>query len=248
MASSTENSHAKNVANFETLIGYCTDYGATYNPSDATLKLPALTALLINAKAALQVSEVTRTAYYNAVNAREVAFKPLKSLATRVVHALAASDVVLQTVNDAKSANNKIQGKRVAAATEPESAGGAVVAAMVKKAFVSQQSYDKLIDHFSQLIQTFAAEATYTPDESELKVDALNNLLADLRAKNAAVITAITNVSKARIARDKIHYADLTGLVDVATHIKFYVESQCGVSSAQYKQISAIPFRKVKAG
>jgi hypothetical protein len=248
MASISETGHAKNVTNLETLIGYCTGYGASYDPSKADLKLPALITLLTNSNAALQAVKTAKIAYDNAINAREVTFKPLKSLATKIVNALAASDAILQTVNNAKSANNKIQGKRVAAAKEPESAGGAVVAAMVKKAFVSQQSYDKLIDHFSQLIQTLAAEATYTPNENELKVSSLNILLADLKARNAAVITAIKNVSNARIARDKILYADQAGLVDIATDVKLYLKSLFGVSSPQYKQISAISFRKVMAG
>ena len=43
MASTTETGHAKNVATFEDLISFCTGYGATYNPSKAALKLPALT-------------------------------------------------------------------------------------------------------------------------------------------------------------------------------------------------------------
>jgi hypothetical protein len=38
-----ETGHAKNVATFEDLISFCTGYGATYNPSKAALKLPALT-------------------------------------------------------------------------------------------------------------------------------------------------------------------------------------------------------------
>jgi hypothetical protein len=247
MASTTETGHAKNVANLETLIGYCTGYGAAYNPSKGALKLPVLSTLLASSNAALQAVKAAKTAYDNATNAREATFKPLKSLATKVVHALAASDAILQTVSDAKSANNKIQGKRVMAVKAPASTGGIAVAAPVKKATVSQQSYDKLIDNFAQLIQTVTAEATYTPNENELKVASLNTLLADLRAKNTAVITAITNVSNARIARDKILYADQTGLVDVATEVKLYLKSLFGVSSPQYKQIGAISFRRVMA-
>jgi hypothetical protein len=43
MASTTETGHAKNVANFEDLISFCTGYGASYNPSKASIKLAALT-------------------------------------------------------------------------------------------------------------------------------------------------------------------------------------------------------------
>lgn len=33
MASTSETGHAKNVANFSTLISFCTAYGTKYNPS-----------------------------------------------------------------------------------------------------------------------------------------------------------------------------------------------------------------------
>jgi hypothetical protein len=45
MASRNETSHAKDVADFEELIGFCTGYGATYNPSKAS-KFAALAMLL----------------------------------------------------------------------------------------------------------------------------------------------------------------------------------------------------------
>lgn len=48
-------------------------------------------------------------------NARELAFKPLKPLATKIVNGLAATEAAAQTVDDVKTTNNKIQGKRAKA-------------------------------------------------------------------------------------------------------------------------------------
>lgn len=62
-----------------------------YNPSKAALKLPALTAQNNAAIAALQAVKVAKTAYDNATNSREVPFKPLKTLSTKIVSALAAT-------------------------------------------------------------------------------------------------------------------------------------------------------------
>ncbi|MBI4929199.1 MAG: hypothetical protein HY841_00430, partial [Bacteroidetes bacterium] len=50
MASTTETGHAKNVANFEDLISFCTGYGTSYNPSKAGIKLPALNTQFTGAK------------------------------------------------------------------------------------------------------------------------------------------------------------------------------------------------------
>lgn len=247
MSTSTETGHAKNVATFEDLISFCTAYGATYNPSKAGLKLAALTAQLTAANAALQSVKVAKTAYDNATNAREIAFKPLKALATKIVSALAATDATPQTVADAKSSNNKIQGKRATTVEKPSAEELAAGAEPVKTISVAQQSYNKMIDHFAQLVTTLAAEPKYLPNEAELKVAALNTLIADLRAKNTAVIHATTALSNARIARDKVIYAETTGLIDVSLAVKQYVKSLFGTTSPQFKQVSSLRFPKSAA-
>lgn len=101
-----------------------------------------------------------------------------------------------------------------------------------------------MIDHFAQLLATLTAEPKYLPNEAELKVSSLNTLLADLRAKNTAVINATTALSNARIARDKALYGEATGLLDVAQGVKLYVKSLFGTTSQQYKQLSALQFAK----
>lgn len=244
MASTTETGHAKNVATFEDLISFCTGYGATYNPSKAALKLPALTAQNTAAMAALQAVKVAKTVYDNATNARELAFKPLKPLATKIVNGLAATEAAAQTVDDVKTTNNKIQGRRAKTVEKPTAAAIAAGAEPVKTASTSQQSYDKLIDHFAQLIATLTAEPKYLPNENELKVATLNTLLTDLRAKNTAVISATTALSNARIARDKALYAETTGISDVAQDVKQYIKSLFGASSPQYKQVSGLKFTR----
>lgn len=244
MASTTETGHAKNVATFEDLISFCTGYGVTYNPSKVALKIPGLTTQLTGANAALQAVKIAKTTFDNATNSRELAFKPLKPLATKIVSALAATEAAKQTVDDVKSTNLKIQGKRAKAIEKPTAAALAAGTEPVKTASTSQQSFDKLIDHFAQMIATLTAEPKYLPNENELKLTALNTVLADLKAKNTGVINATTAASNARIARDKALYADVTGMVDTALDVKTYVKSVFGASSPQYKQVSALKFTK----
>ena len=244
MPSTTETGHAKNVATFEDLISFCTGYGAAYNPSRAALKLPALTAQLAAANAALQAVKTAKTVYDNATNAREIAFKGLKPFATKIVSSLAATEAAPQTVDDAKSTNLKLQGRRAKKVDMPDAAARAAGAPTPKTASVSQQSYDKMIDHFAQLLATLAGEPKYLPNENELKLPALNALLADLRAKNTAVINAYTALSNARIARNKALYAETSGLLDVAQDVKLYIKSVFGAASPQFKQTTKLQFNK----
>ncbi len=242
MASTTETGHAKNVATFEDLISFCTGYGATYNPAMTALKLPALSTLLTAAQAVLQTVKTSKTAFDNATNLREIVFKVLKPLTTKIINALAASGAAPQTIDDAKTINNKIQGRRAKAIEKPTPQELAAGAAAAKTSSTSQQSFDKLIDHFTQLIALLTAEPKYLPNENELKVATLNTLLTDMKAKNTGVISTTTTASNSRIARDKTLYAADTGMVDIALAVKQYVKSVFGASSPQYKQVSKLKF------
>jgi hypothetical protein len=247
MASTIETGHAKNVATFEDLISFCEGYGATYNPSKAALKLPTLRTQFTNAGSTLQAVKAAKTVYDNATNARELAFKPLKSLSTKIINALAATDAEEQTIDDAKTTNSRIQGKRAKAVEKPDAKALAAGAEPIKTASISQQSYDKMIDHFAQLIETLKAEPNYQPNETDLQVRSLNTLLTDLRAKNTDVINATTSLSNARIQRDETLYGADIGLVDVSLDVKQYVKSLFGATSSQYRQVSGLKFTRSTA-
>lgn len=235
-----ETGHAKNVANFEDLISFVTAYGTAYNPTKAAIKIAALNTLLTQAKSDIANVTTKNVAYNNSVNARVTLFEPLRALSTRLVQALSSTDASVELINDAKSINRKLQGKRakaVEAQTDPNAPAPNTISA-------SQQSYDQLIEHFNKLIELLKSETTYTPNETDLKIVTLTAQLALLKSTNTNVTGAYTNISNARIARDKTLYKTKTGLHDIATDVKNYVKSLYGFSSPEYKQLSKIKFKK----
>ena len=240
MASTSEVGHAKNVANFQDLIEFVTGYGATYNPSKNSLKLPQLVALKATAETKLNDVISKNTAYNNKVNERMLAFSNLKSLSTRLVNALQTTDASVETINDAKGFNRKMQGKKAAAAQTPTDPNTPAPT----KISTSQQSYDQLIQHFSGLKSVLEAEPTYTPNETDLQITTLNTIIADLTAKNTAVATAYTNISNSRIARNETLYTSENSIYEIAGEVKKYVKSVFGASSPQYNQVSGIKFNK----
>jgi len=243
--SHSETGHAKNVANFENLISFCTGYGTSYNPSNAAIKLPALNTLFTSAKNSLSTINTTLPPWKTAVNAREIAFAPLSKLTTRLVNALDASSVTRQIVADAKTYARKLQGKRASAKLPTIIDNPATpVDESQKSISASQMSFDNRIENLDKLIQLLSSQTAYTPNEADLKVTALTTLIADMRAKNTAVINAYTPLSNTRIARNNILYATGTGLVDIAGEVKKYVKSVYGATSPQYKQVSGLQFTK----
>ena len=242
MASTSEVGHAKNVANFQDLIEFVTGYGATYNPSKSSLKLAQLVALKATAEAKLTDVISKNTNYNNKVNERMVAFSNLKSLSTRLVNALQTTDATTQTINDAKTFNRKMQGKKASASQTPTDPN----APAPKTISTSQQSYDQLIQHLAGLKSVLEEESSYTPNETDLQVATIDAKIADLTAKNTAVSTAYTNISNSRISRNETLYTSDNGIFETASEVKKYIKSVFGASSPQYNQVSGIKFSKPK--
>lgn len=242
MASTTETGHAKNVANFEALLSFCTGYGSSYNPVKSAITITALTATHASAVANLHSLIIAKNTFMLATNARQAAFRPLRKLCTRIVNALDASRATDSLVKDAKTINRKIQGKRAENKTARQ-ATPQTDTTENKTISVSQVSYDALIEHFGMLIQLISTEPTYTPNETDLQIPALQATLTNLKAANTAVINAYTGFSNAIIARNSILYAPQTGLVNIATDVKKYIKSVFGAQSPQYKQVSKLLFK-----
>ena len=242
MASTSEVGHAKNVANFQDLIEFVTGYGATYNPSKNSLKLPQLIALKASADATLADVITKNTNYNNKVNERITAFSGLKSLSTRLVNALQTTDATTETIGNAKTFNRKMQGKKASSLqtpTDPNTPAPTTIS-------TSQQSYDQLIQHLAGLTSVLEAETSYTPNETDLQVATLQTKIADLSAKNTAVATAYASISNSRIARNETLYSSSTGLVETANEVKKYIKSVFGASSPQFAQVKGIQFKIIK--
>lgn len=240
MSNYYETGHAKNVANFQDLIAFCTGYGATYNPTKNALKLPQLNTLFTSGQNALADVVIKNTAYNNAVNARIASFDGLRALSTRLINAFQTTDATTEKINDAKGFNRKIQGKRASKIDTPVDPNAPAPTTISS----SHQSYDQLIQHFAGLISVLQSEPTYTPNENDLKIATLIAKQADMTAKNTALATAYTAVSNSRINRDKVLYKETTGLVPIATDVKKYIKAVFGASSAEYKQVKSIEFTK----
>lgn len=245
MASTSETGHAKNVANFEDMISFCNGYGSSYNPSKIAIQIPSLNTLRSKAIIAVEDVNTANTAFINATNARQIAFNPVKPLATRIVNALEATDATDELIKDAKTLNRKVQGSRKGKGAKPETPlTPPDTATEDKKISVSQQSYDSIIENLGKLGELVISEPSYAPNEVDLQVATLTTFHNNLKTTNTTVINATTAISNARITRNQILYAPKTGLYDIAQEVKKYVKSVFGATSPQYKQVSKIKFTK----
>lgn len=254
MSRISEIGHEKNVANFEDLISRCAGFGTAYNPSLSAIKIANMNVLKTSASTALITAASTFNLLKNASNNREIVFLPIKKLSTRIMAALKACGIPLQTINDAMTYNRKIQGKRATPIKEVTKTAENRVASsettidpkVVVHISSSQQSFDSKIEFFAKLIDLLGTIPSYAPNEADLKVAALNTLLASMRASNTSVINATTAFKNAMLNRNAILYKPVTGLVDVAMECKNYVKSVYGATSGSYKLVSSIKFTQRK--
>jgi hypothetical protein len=243
MKSNSETGHAKNVANFEDLISFCTGYGPNYDPSKNAFKLVALNAQFSDAQISISKVTIAKNGFDIATGNRQTAFEPLRKLSTKIINALSATDALETVVKDAKTINRKLQGSR-ASKTNTTSTPTITTEESAKTISTSQQSYDRLMDSFNKLINLVSAEPLYAPNEAELKTANLSTTLAQLQTLNTEVIAKYTVYSNTRIDRDNLLYAPNTGLLDTAFDVKKYVKSIFGASSPQYKQVSSLKFSR----
>lgn len=247
MSTVYESGHAKNAANFQTLIANVKGYGASYNPSKASIQLPNLIAAAEAAYAAIGNLNSLLPNYSIAVAEREEAFAPLSKLSTRILNSLKATDAIANVIDNAETNHRKITGRRASRKlSQAEIQAMAAEGKEVNQISTSQQSYDKRLESFDKQIKLLASIPTYTPNEVELQVATLQALLNDLYSKNTTVTNQTVPLNAARIARNEVLYNAETGIVALAQSVKSYAKSVFGTSSANYKLISGIAIRKAR--
>lgn len=249
MVKTSESGHYKVVPNFYELISVVLGYGKTYQPSRPALSVPELQTLATRAKNAMNTLDQILPCYSAAVAEREVAFAPLNAYTTRVLNALRACDVTPQTVENTRSIVRKIQGIRTTPyKTEEEKKALVAEGIAVKKEISSSQmSFDGRLENLNKLRLDLENIPQYSPNEPDLQLTAINNLYNTLLGLNTAVIDTAVLLNNARLNRNQVFYAPKTGLVDIALDVKAYVKSIFGASSPQFKQISKIEFKNIKA-
>lgn len=239
MASQYETGHAKNVANFGDLTEFCIGYGPRYNPAKTILTLTNLG--LKHAAGKASVSGVAQMDSENnhAENQRMEEFSDLLPYSTRIVHALETTDASPQKIDDARVFLSKLSGVRAGEKKIDKDGKDTSIS-------TSQLSYDNQVEHFYGLLLVVSSEPSYAPNETDLTIDAITAKHAALTAKNKAVAKAETNLSNARIKRNKELYGETTGLVEIAKEVKKYISSVFGANSPEFKQVSGIKFTEPK--
>ena len=238
MSSISETGHAVNVANLQKMIEQISVL-TNYNPPVAQLSVSALQTLYNTAMVKLSEVEEKRRANKASIDNRKIAFEKLKPTTTKIMNLLDVLGLSEGTMNQVKSINRAIQGNSKRASEKPTVEG----AEPPKTISTSRQSYTEQADSFRTLLQILETFPSYTPNEDLLKIANLKTYYETLMSTTQAVNQTEAELNNQLIDRDKLLYANDTGMYSLALDVKKYIKSLYGATSPEYKNISAIELR-----
>lgn len=240
MTTTSETGHVMNVKNFLDLINFCKGFGTQYQPSKTSIQIPSLETIHSQAKDAIDEIIRQNTAYNIAINERALLFKDNKPLSTRLINVFDTTDAPDATKKDVKGFNRKLQGKRASTTKVTTNNLDSSNSETPKTISSSQLSFNQQVEHLKALVAILESEPSYAPNEVDLKVSTVKNLINQQSNANEHVSAIYTDLSNARLLRDKVLYEEGTGLYYISIDVKKYIKAAFGASSPAYKQVSGI--------
>jgi|GEM_PF-2463609 len=219
-----ENSHARNLANFDSLLARIFHLGNYYNPVRNSIRMDALTVVSHNARMAIANVTHLHEQYTASVNHRERAFETLKKINRRIAEELKSLTGIRETEMYMLTGCGK-------GSYDP---------------FTDQHRYDFLLDNFSRIIRQLKVQAHYSPLQKELQIPELEERYASLRDLHQDVKKGHALLCNAMAIRDEVLYRDGNGLVSLASLVKRYIKYHFGWNSLLYKEVAGIYIRKEK--
>lgn len=227
--------------------------GATYNPVNVQLKLPAITTTIANCQLGYDNWIAKLTTYKTETDKREIAFLPVDKLVTAINQSVQQLNEPQQTFNDIQAIVSKIHGstKKIKSSNANKLIDPTIPAPIpdptdpiVDPISTSQQSYDSIITNLDKLIKRLQTIPTYAPNENELKLTSLQTLYTSLNTVNSAAGNVDFALSLARNQRNLTFYAPQTGMYDITIKIKKYIRSNSAISPAIYGEVTKLKFVK----
>jgi|GEM_PF-4222703 len=213
-------------------------YGAKYATNKELYKPANLLAMEMEVKSKMKDVDNAEVTWNYAVAERREPFNGLKALCALVVAESTLGGINEVTLGQLRTLMRLLRGERKVP-KDPKNPNP-------NYRSVSQQRYDDIVDTFSKLVLMVAADENYDPVKDEIKVPALQALLALLQTLNDAVLQADAELEAARTERNEFFNTPVTGLCDVFMKAKDVVLISFGRKSEQYNKIKGLSFRKIK--
>lgn len=229
------------ITSCEQLVRICESFGARYQPSNEAIKPTALSLLLEQAQQSVKAVTVAQQAKIFAISDRVEAYAGIPKLATRIFHAMAASEAPEKTLEDAMQVRQTFKYRARKTKASPPENGTESVKRSGNPAV--QLNYEAKAKNFSRLIDCVKTLSSYAPVEPELSVEALEAFEQKLVQLTKEVIRRGAAVTEARIQRNGLLFGK-NGVHGTAQSVKHYVRSAFDQDSEEVTKVVSIPFSK----
>ncbi len=236
-------SHVKNMQALDKVIRICTGLGGTYNPVQQNLRLETLINLLNNASNADESVSKARSAYEIATNHREVLFEGVPSLVSRVLSELKSSNVLEQTVADARTIVRKLTGRKASRDPVPIEPEGQE---QINKRRAGGRSFVAVANTCGKLLQNIKDEPNYNPATPDLTIESLQRMVDKLYAANNQVEDASIAYFNARMKRNNVFYLEVGNVCNTTQAVKQKVKAIFGHTSETYNAVAKVRVYKRK--
>ena len=235
MASTSEVGHNKNVANFNAVYQVLQEMGTIYNPTNENIKLQNLEPIKQLLQNNIQELNNKLPIYKNAVAKRESEMQPLSKTITKALNFAKSINLSPADKENIKAQADKLRGQKNAKPKTTEATSTETIS-------TSQLSYDSRIANLQTLIEQLASYPQYTPNETEIKIETLQNLKDTLAENSAQVNAAANTLITARANRNKTLYTDTNNVINLIKDIKAYLKSVGDPAKPYYNAIVKLKF------
>jgi hypothetical protein len=232
----------KQITSYEKLVRICETFGARYNPGKEEITPIALSSLLEQAQQSVEAVTVARQAYISAISARAEAYEGIQKLATRVFHAMAASDATEKSLEDAMQIRNRFRYREPLKKVKPSTASTQESAARTGNLSV-QLNFEAQASNFKRLVECAKDVPGYNTTEPDLSVDALESFHHRLICLNKKVIDLQMKTTQARFNRDAVLFST-NGISGKAAKVKHYFRTSFKHDSDEFRAVNGIIFMK----
>jgi len=209
---------------------------AKWNPSNAALKIPALTAMHASGQPFVTGVVSAKAPHTIKINDLQAAFdkiEPRVRASRRYFKSCGASDAELK---DANTIINKLLGDgKKPKPVNPDQPGGAAQ----QSHSTSHLSYDSRLGNLTALREYYANVSAYQPNETDIKLDGFDALIAECQTALGGVDTAFVPYFEALNQRDAKLYDDADSILEIYRDSKEYYKSLYAPNTPQYRAITA---------
>ena len=237
-------SFAQNVVNLNEIKERVLTFGLRYDPVNFQHSVEGMETLATNSQMAIAAANGAISNEKQSTGYFKMALNLFNKVITRSFNMLVISGANEQIVQQGRALMRDIRGQRVAVPKPPLLVLPAIIDTVIEPITNVRHisTSDFTLESMDRYVQFISGIDHYNPNEIDLKIGALNEMLIGLKEVNVIAKRNEAVSIAARRTRDLILFTKISGLYDVQKGVKLYTKAVFGPQSTEYISIRGFRF------